>query len=41
MNDGRLIDQLEAVRRARILILGDIMLDRYIYGTAARLSPEG
>jgi D-beta-D-heptose 7-phosphate kinase/D-beta-D-heptose 1-phosphate adenosyltransferase len=33
----------EAVRRfagARVLVLGDVMLDRYVSGTAARLSPE-
>lgn len=26
--------------RSRILVLGDIMLDRYIHGTVARISPE-
>ncbi len=33
----------EAVRRfgaARVLVLGDIMLDRYVSGSASRLSPE-
>lgn len=27
-------------RRKKILVVGDLMLDRYIYGTAHRLSPE-
>ncbi|MDD5483805.1 MAG: PfkB family carbohydrate kinase [Kiritimatiellae bacterium] len=27
-------------RRQKILVLGDLMLDRYLYGTAHRLSPE-
>lgn len=27
-------------RRQKILVVGDLMLDRYIYGTARRLSPE-
>src|SRR5581483_8207459 len=26
--------------RARVLILGDVMLDRFIYGTVERISPE-
>lgn len=33
----RLIPQL---RRKRIGVLGDLMLDRYLWGTASRLSPE-
>src|SRR5438445_10806697 len=28
------------LRRKRIGVLGDIMLDRYLWGTATRLSPE-
>lgn len=31
---------LEAVRRARILIVGDVMLDRYWFGEVERISPE-
>jgi D-beta-D-heptose 7-phosphate kinase/D-beta-D-heptose 1-phosphate adenosyltransferase len=31
---------LKAVASAKVLCLGDLMLDRYIYGQAARLSPE-
>src|SRR5581483_8339845 len=26
--------------RARVLILGDVMLDRFIYGSVERISPE-
>jgi D-beta-D-heptose 7-phosphate kinase / D-beta-D-heptose 1-phosphate adenosyltransferase len=38
--DANIIERLEAVRGVRILIVGDIMLDRFIYGAAERLSPE-
>lgn len=31
---------LEAMARLRILVVGDIMLDRYIFGDAQRISPE-
>ena len=31
---------LEKMRRLRILVVGDIMLDRYLWGDAERLSPE-
>ncbi len=30
----------EGVGRARILILGDIMLDEYLFGAVSRISPE-
>lgn len=32
---------LDKVRGAEILICGDMMLDRFVYGAADRLSPEG
>jgi len=35
-----LIDILEAFHRARVLVLGDVMLDRGIYGSVERISPE-
>jgi D-beta-D-heptose 7-phosphate kinase/D-beta-D-heptose 1-phosphate adenosyltransferase len=35
-----IIEQLETARGVRILIVGDIMLDRFVYGAAERLSPE-
>ncbi len=31
---------LEAFPRARVLVLGDVMLDRYTYGTVDRVSYE-
>jgi D-beta-D-heptose 7-phosphate kinase/D-beta-D-heptose 1-phosphate adenosyltransferase len=31
---------LKKLEKARVLCLGDLMLDRYIYGEASRLSPE-
>lgn len=33
-------DVLNALPKARVLCIGDIMLDRYVYGAAERLSPE-
>src|SRR5438034_8574918 len=30
----------EAVSRARVLIVGDVMLDRYWFGEVERISPE-
>jgi D-beta-D-heptose 7-phosphate kinase/D-beta-D-heptose 1-phosphate adenosyltransferase len=34
------LDLLAQLPQAKVLCLGDLMLDRYIYGTADRLSPE-
>ncbi len=38
------VDRIEEIignmGRSRILVLGDLMLDRYIHGTVARISPE-
>jgi len=31
---------IEAFRAARVLVIGDIMLDRYIWGDVTRISPE-
>ncbi|MDR2869466.1 MAG: bifunctional D-glycero-beta-D-manno-heptose-7-phosphate kinase/D-glycero-beta-D-manno-heptose 1-phosphate adenylyltransferase HldE [Deferribacteraceae bacterium] len=31
---------LERIKKSKVLVLGDIMLDRYIYGSVARISPE-
>jgi rfaE bifunctional protein kinase chain/domain len=30
----------EAFRRARVLVVGDVMLDRYWFGEVSRISPE-
>jgi rfaE bifunctional protein kinase chain/domain len=36
----RLKKLLPAFRKVRVAVLGDLMLDRYLWGTAHRLSPE-
>ena len=36
----RLIELVERLPRRRIVLVGDLMLDRYLYGNAERLSPE-
>lgn len=40
MIDGAVISHLEIPQSVRVLIIGDIMLDRYIYGAVERISPE-
>lgn len=35
------IDWLDRLARARVLVVGDVMLDRFVYGTVDRISPEG
>lgn len=37
---ARLAELLEAGRRARILVVGDVMLDHFIWGRVTRISPE-
>jgi D-beta-D-heptose 7-phosphate kinase/D-beta-D-heptose 1-phosphate adenosyltransferase len=39
-NVDKLAARLDAFARARVLVLGDVMLDRYVYGTVDRISPE-
>ena len=34
------IPSISALRRARILVVGDVMLDRYWFGDVSRISPE-
>jgi len=36
----RLIELVEKLPQSRVVLLGDLMLDRYLYGNAERLSPE-
>ncbi|WP_374440230.1 D-glycero-beta-D-manno-heptose-7-phosphate kinase [Stella sp.] len=38
--DADLADRVEALSRVRVLCVGDVMLDRYIYGSVERISPE-
>lgn len=40
MSDEALLDILAAFHRARVLVLGDVMLDRFVYGSVERTSPE-
>jgi D-beta-D-heptose 7-phosphate kinase/D-beta-D-heptose 1-phosphate adenosyltransferase len=37
---ARLLDALERLPRGRVAVVGDLMLDRYVYGQAERISPE-
>lgn len=37
---SKLAAQVEDLGRARVLCLGDVMLDRYVYGDVERISPE-
>jgi D-beta-D-heptose 7-phosphate kinase / D-beta-D-heptose 1-phosphate adenosyltransferase len=40
MSDALLLEILAAFPRARVLVLGDVMLDRFVYGSVERTSPE-
>jgi len=40
VDPGRAAALLEAASRIRVLVVGDLMLDRYIVGTVERISPE-
>jgi D-beta-D-heptose 7-phosphate kinase/D-beta-D-heptose 1-phosphate adenosyltransferase len=40
MSDEVLLDILASFHRARVLVLGDVMLDRFVYGSVERTSPE-
>jgi D-beta-D-heptose 7-phosphate kinase/D-beta-D-heptose 1-phosphate adenosyltransferase len=37
---ARLSDALDRLGGARVAVVGDVMLDRYVYGEAERISPE-
>jgi len=36
----KLIDKLQALGSPRVLLVGDLMLDEYVYGDIERISPE-
>jgi D-beta-D-heptose 7-phosphate kinase/D-beta-D-heptose 1-phosphate adenosyltransferase len=36
----RLIELVERLPRSRVLLVGDVMMDRYLYGDVDRISPE-
>jgi D-beta-D-heptose 7-phosphate kinase/D-beta-D-heptose 1-phosphate adenosyltransferase len=40
MSDALLLDILTSFQQARVLVLGDVMLDRFVYGSVERTSPE-
>ena len=40
ISSSRLRELLAAAGQARILVLGDLMLDQFLWGTVARISPE-
>lgn len=40
LTSDRLDELLERARAVRVLVVGDIMLDRYLRGSASRISPE-
>ena len=40
MNGGDLISLVDRLRQGRVLCIGDVMLDRYVYGDVERISPE-
>jgi D-beta-D-heptose 7-phosphate kinase / D-beta-D-heptose 1-phosphate adenosyltransferase len=40
MERSGLIHWVEKIAKAHILVLGDVMLDRFIYGSVCRISPE-
>jgi D-beta-D-heptose 7-phosphate kinase/D-beta-D-heptose 1-phosphate adenosyltransferase len=40
MSDEALLDILASLYRARVLVLGDVMLDRFVYGSVERTSQE-
>ena len=39
-DDGDLIAAIRGLARANVLVVGDLMLDRYAYGRVERISPE-
>ncbi len=39
--DERSLDALSRSKDVRILVIGDVMLDRFLYGSVDRISPEG
>jgi D-beta-D-heptose 7-phosphate kinase / D-beta-D-heptose 1-phosphate adenosyltransferase len=40
MNEDRFLPLIAAYPECRVLVLGDVMLDRFIYGRIERISPE-
>lgn len=40
MTPAQLSDAVRALARGTVLVVGDAMVDRYIYGSVSRISPE-
>ena len=40
MLDAELAEAIPRLARASVLVIGDVMLDRYVFGAVARISPE-
>lgn len=40
LNAGRVHKVLNAAQKCRVLVVGDVMLDQFIWGSVARISPE-
>lgn len=40
LSQSRVRESLSAASRTRVLVLGDVMLDQFIWGSVARISPE-
>ena len=38
--DAELAEAISRLTRASVLVIGDVMLDRYVFGSVARISPE-
>ena len=39
-NDGNIHELIDKLNGARVLCIGDVMLDKFVYGDVSRISPE-
>ena len=40
INHSKLIKIINGIKNIKVLVIGDIMLDKYIFGSVERISPE-
>ncbi|MFH0838999.1 MAG: D-glycero-beta-D-manno-heptose-7-phosphate kinase [Candidatus Omnitrophota bacterium] len=40
MNKKKLVQYIQKFKKSKILVIGDVMLDEFIWGTVSRISPE-
>lgn len=40
LTKSRAAEMIEAIKRVQLLVVGDLMLDRYVFGAVTRISPE-